>query len=97
MVLKGAHSAITTPDGRCFFNSTGNPGMATGGSGDVLTGIIAGLRAQAYTPLECCLLGVYIHGLAGDFAASTQGFEALIANDITENMGKSFQFLYGKL
>ncbi len=96
VVLKGAHSAITTPDGRCFFNSTGNPGMATGGCGDVLTGIIAGLRAQAYTPLECCLLGVYIHGLAGDFAASTQGFEALIANDITENMGKSFQFLYGK-
>jgi hydroxyethylthiazole kinase-like uncharacterized protein yjeF len=97
VVLKGAHTAITTPDGRCFFNTTGNPGMATGGSGDVLTGILAGLKAQGYSPLECCLLGVYIHGLAGDLACASQGFEALTASDITENLGKSFQLLYGKL
>ncbi|MEI7499918.1 MAG: NAD(P)H-hydrate dehydratase [Bacteroidota bacterium] len=96
IVLKGACSAITTPDGRCFFNTTGNPGMATGGSGDVLTGIIAGLMAQGYSSLESCLLGVYIHGLSGDIALVAQGYEALIANDIILNLGKSFQTLYGK-
>jgi NAD(P)H-hydrate epimerase len=96
IVLKGAHTAITTPDGRCYFNSTGNPGMATGGSGDVLTGIIAGLQAQGYSALESCLLGVYLHGLSGDIAASEEGYEAMIANDIILNLGKSFQTLYGK-
>lgn len=96
IVLKGANTAITTPDGRCYFNSTGNPGMATGGSGDVLTGIIAGLRAQGYAALESCLLGVYLHGLSGDIAASAEGYEALVANDIIVNLGKSFQTLYGK-
>ncbi|MEI6682892.1 MAG: NAD(P)H-hydrate dehydratase [Bacteroidota bacterium] len=96
VVLKGAHTAITTPDGRCFFNTTGNPGMATGGSGDVLTGIIAGLMAQGYSSLESCLLGVYLHGLAGDIAVSAKGFEALVASDITDNLGNSFQTLYGK-
>lgn len=96
VVLKGAHTAITTPGGQCFFNTTGNPGMATGGSGDVLTGIITGLMAQGYSSLESCLLGVYIHGLAGDMALRNAGFEALIAGDITENLGKSFQSLYGK-
>jgi len=96
VVLKGAYTAITTPEGNCFFNSTGNPGMATGGSGDVLTGIIAGILAQGYSSLEACLLGVYLHGLAGDLAVSVSGYEALIANDITENLGKAFQSLYGK-
>ena len=96
VALKGAHTAITTPDGRCFFNTTGNPGMATGGSGDVLTGIITGIMAQGYSSLESCLLGVYIHGLAGDIALNEQGFEALIAGDIINNLGKSFQSLYGK-
>jgi len=96
MVLKGAHTAVTTPDGNCYFNSTGNPGMATGGSGDVLTGIIAGLKAQGYTSFESCLLGVYIHGLAGDLALSEKGYEALIAGDIIDNLGKAFQSLYGK-
>ena len=97
VVLKGANTAITTPDGRCYFNTTGNPGMATGGSGDVLTGIITGLMAQGYSSLESCLLGVYVHGLAGDIALQEQGFEALIAGDIIINLGKSFQTLYGKL
>jgi NAD(P)H-hydrate epimerase len=97
VVLKGAHTAITDPEGRCYFNTTGNPGMATGGSGDVLTGIIAGLMAQGYTSRDACILGVYIHGLAGDFALSIEGYEALLASDITKNLGKSFQTLYGKL
>jgi len=96
VVLKGAHTAITTPDGHCYFNSTGNPGMASGGSGDVLTGIIAGLMAQGYSSLESCLLGVYVHGHAGDLALSETGFEALIAGDIIKNQGKAFQSLYGK-
>jgi len=96
VVLKGAHTAITTPDGHCFFNTTGNPGMATGGSGDVLTGIITGLMAQGYSSLESCLLGVFLHGRAGDIALQEQGFEGLIAGDIIINLGKSFQTLYGK-
>jgi NAD(P)H-hydrate epimerase len=97
VVLKGANTAITTPDGRCFFNTTGNPGMATGGSGDVLTGIIAGFMAQGYTSFESCLLGVYLHGSAGDIASGEQGMESLIAGDIVLSLGKSFQTLYGKL
>jgi ADP-dependent NAD(P)H-hydrate dehydratase / NAD(P)H-hydrate epimerase len=94
VVLKGAYTAITTPEGNCYFNSTGNPGMATGGSGDVLTGILAGLKAQGYAPLETCLLGVYVHGLAGDFAAEVLGQEALVAGDIIENLGNAFKSLY---
>jgi len=97
VVLKGAHTAITTPEGLCYFNSTGNPGMATGGSGDVLTGIITGLNAQGYSPLGSCLAGVYIHGLAGDIALTEKGYEALIAGDIIDNLGKAFKSLYGKL
>ena len=64
--------------------------MATGGSGDVLTGILAALKAQRYSSLETCLIGTYIHGLAGDFAAAEKGQEAMIAGDITENLGKAF-------
>jgi len=91
VILKGAHTAITSPDGTCYFNSTGNPGMATGGSGDVLTGILLGLKTQGYTSLETCLLGVYLHGLAGDLAAEKWGFEALTAGNITDYLGKAFQ------
>ncbi|TSA25376.1 MAG: NAD(P)H-hydrate dehydratase, partial [Bacteroidetes bacterium] len=97
IILKGAHTAITTPDGRCYFNATGNPGMATGGSGDVLTGILTGLLAQRYRPLEACLLAVYLHGLAGDLAAGSLGQEALIAGDIINQIGKAFLSLYGEL
>ncbi len=93
IIQKGAYTAITSPEGRCYFNPTGNPGMATGGSGDVLTGILAGLFAQGYTSLETCILGVFLHGLAGDLAASQRGFEALIAPDITEELGNAFQLL----
>ena len=94
VILKGAFTAITTPDGKCFFNPTGNPGMATGGSGDALTGILLGLLAQGYTPLSTCLLGTFIHGLAGDIAAKKKGFESLIASDIVESLGKAFRKLY---
>ena len=81
VVLKGAQTAISTPEGKCYFNSTGNPGMATAGSGDVLTGMILSLVAQNYSPFEACILGVYIHGLAGDIAAEARGYEALIAGE----------------
>ena len=90
IVQKGAHTAITFPNGTCFFNSTGNPGMATAGSGDVLTGVILSLLAQRYTPQEAALLGVYIHGYAGDIAAQELGMESMLARDITRNIGKSF-------
>lgn len=72
VVLKGANTSISTPDGKVYFNSTGNPGMAKGGSGDVLTGIITSLRAQGYSPEHAAVIGVFIHGLAGDIAAKKQ-------------------------
>ncbi|MBA4408226.1 MAG: bifunctional ADP-dependent NAD(P)H-hydrate dehydratase/NAD(P)H-hydrate epimerase [Odoribacter sp.] len=90
IVLKGAHTCITVPDGSAFFNSTGNPGMATAGSGDVLTGIILGLLAQNYTAEEASLIGVYIHGLAGDLAAAQFGQQALISGDIINKLGQAF-------
>lgn len=93
ILLKGAYSCFADPMGHCYFNSTGNPGMATGGSGDVLTGILTGLLAQGYTPLQAGLLGMYVHGLAGDIAAEQLGQEALIASDIIDNLGKAFQSL----
>ena len=86
IVLKGAHTAITFPNGTCFFNSTGNPGMATAGSGDVLTGMILSLLAQRYTPQESALLGVYLHGKAGDEAAKEIGENSMIARDIIGNL-----------
>lgn len=91
LILKGANTAIATPEGSCHFNNTGNPGMATGGSGDVLTGILTGLLAQGYSPLDASQLGVYLHGLAGDFAAQDLQQEALLAGDITNHLGKAFQ------
>ena len=90
IVLKGAHTAIACPDGECWFNSTGNPGMATGGSGDVLTGILTGLLAQGYSPKSAALLGVYVHGLAGDMAALDRSEEALTAGDLVEYLGASW-------
>jgi NAD(P)H-hydrate epimerase len=91
IVLKGAHTAIASPDGKVYFNSTGNPGMATGGSGDVLTGIITGLLAQGYEPLEVAITGVYLHGLAGDIAAAENSMEALVAGDLVKYLGKAFK------
>jgi len=86
VVLKGAGTVIATPDGRVFVNSTGNPGMATGGTGDVLTGMIGSLLAQGYTASQAACLGVYLHGLAGDLAAKEKGEEAMIAGDLIEKI-----------
>lgn len=86
IVLKGANTSITFPNGSCFFNSTGNPGMATAGSGDVLTGIILSLLAQRYTPEEAAIIGVFMHGRAGDKAAAERGMETMIASDITHSL-----------
>lgn len=90
IVLKGAHTCISFPDGQIYFNMTGNPGMATAGSGDVLTGIILGLLAQPYSAKDAVLLAVYLHGIAGDIAEERYGQEALIAGDIIENLGNAF-------
>ena len=94
-MLKGAFTSIATPEGDVYFNSTGNPGMATAGSGDTLTGIILGLLAQGYSPRQAAILGVYIHGLAGDIAAEEWGENALIAEDITTNLGRAFRHIGG--
>ena len=93
IVLKGAHTAVVSPDGTVHFNSTGNPGMATAGSGDVLTGIITSLLAQKYTPGEAAILGVYLHGLAGDCAKSRLSEESLISSDIIDNISESYVFI----
>lgn len=90
IVLKGAHTAIACPDGSCHFNNTGNPGMATGGSGDVLTGIITGLLAQGYSPKSAAIMGVYLHGLAGDLAAAALSEESMTAGDIVQFLGEAF-------
>ncbi len=90
VILKGANTSVTTPEGKVFFNSTGNPGMATAGSGDVLTGILLSLLAQGYASENAAILGVFIHGLAGDFAAAASGQESIIASDIIENLSKAF-------
>ena len=84
IIVKGAWTCIVTPEGNFHFNPTGNPGMATGGSGDVLTGILLGLLAQGYSREEACKLGVYIHGMAGDIAAEEKTEISMTANDIVE-------------
>ncbi|MCB9047036.1 MAG: NAD(P)H-hydrate dehydratase [Chitinophagales bacterium] len=90
IVLKGHNTVIVTPEGECWYNQTGNPGMATGGSGDVLTGIITGLMSQGYESFGAARLGVYLHGRAGDYAAAKWGENALTAGDIIDNLGKAF-------
>lgn len=91
ILLKGANTCIATPDGNCYFNSTGNPGMGTAGTGDVLTGIITGLLSQSYSPIEAAILGVFLHGLAGDIAAQSLRHEALLASDIISHLGVAFK------
>ena len=90
VILKGHHSALCCPDGHVTFNSTGNAGMATAGSGDVLTGIITALLARGYQQKEACLIGMYLHGLAGDIAARQLGMESLIASDIIQYLPQAF-------
>ncbi|MBI9060558.1 MAG: NAD(P)H-hydrate dehydratase [Marinilabiliaceae bacterium] len=93
VVLKGAHTIVITPAGHCYFNSTGNPGMATAGSGDVLTGIILSLLAQKYAPVEAARLGVYMHGLAGDIVYLQESYEGVTAGCIIEALGSAFKQL----
>lgn len=93
VVLKGAFTCITTPEGESYFNTTGNPGMAKGGSGDVLTGILTSLLAQGYTSKETCLLGVYVHGLAGDLASRHLGETSMLAGDIVRYLPEAFTSL----
>ncbi len=90
VLLKGAHSSITSPAGNVYFNNTGNPGMATGGSGDVLTGILTALLAQGYAPLDAAQIGCWVHGLAGDHAARHLGQVSLIASDIIDYLPGAF-------
>jgi hydroxyethylthiazole kinase-like uncharacterized protein yjeF len=93
VVLKGAHTSTSTPSGQVFFNSTGNAGMATAGSGDVLTGIILGLLAQGYSPEAAAILGVYIHGHAGDIGLERDSLQSLLASDIIDHIGEVFMEL----
>lgn len=91
IVLKGHFTAIVRPTGHVYFNSSGNPGMATAGAGDVLAGVIGAFIAQGYRPDLAATLGVYIHGLAGDLAAEELGETGLMANDITDYLGRAFR------
>ena len=95
LILKGAYTAIVLPDGNCWYNVCGNPGMATGGSGDVLTGVLTGLLAQGYTPEDAAILGVYLHSVSGDFSISDRGIseESLLASDIADGLGRVFGHL----
>ena len=103
IILKGHHSLIATPDGigrpagslgRGFFNNTGNAGMAKGGSGDVLTGLLTGLLAQGYSSVETAILGVYLHGKAGDLAAVASSQDAMLAGDIIQKLGEAFKHIH---
>ena len=96
ILLKGAHTVVIAPDGNIYFNSTGNPGMATGGSGDVLTGVILSLLAQGYSATDAAQIAVYIHGLAGDLAAKEVGETALVAGDIVANLPKAWRTIEKK-
>ncbi len=91
IVLKGAYTRIVCPDGKVYFNGTGNPGMATGGAGDVLTGMIGSLLAQGYEPEAAAKLGVFLHGLAADIALESESEESLSAGDIVNHLGRAFK------
>ncbi|WP_430812574.1 MULTISPECIES: NAD(P)H-hydrate dehydratase [unclassified Carboxylicivirga] len=93
LVLKGAYTAVIAADGHCYFNASGNYGMATAGSGDVLTGMLLALLAQGYLPLEAARLGVYLHGLAADLLLGQSAEEAIVASDIISNIGSAYKHL----
>lgn len=93
IVLKGHHTVVAGPEGECFYNLNGNAGMAKGGSGDVLTGILTGLLAQGYTSIQSALLGVFLHASAGDIAAENIGMKAMQASDIIKYLPKAWQKL----
>ena len=93
IILKGANTSIAFPDGSIYFNSTGNPGMASAGSGDVLTGIITSLLAQHYSPKEAAIFGVYLHGLSGDIAMNKVGVNSILASDIIDGIPAAYKYL----
>ena len=93
IILKDHHTAVITPDKKVFYNITGNSGMAKGGSGDVLTGILTSLISQKYNIEKACILGVWLHGKAGDFAAEKHSKEAVLPTDLIDNIGKVFKYL----
>lgn len=93
VIVKGHYSALCCPDGHVMFNNTGNAGMATAGSGDVLTGIITALLARGYQQRDACVVGMYLHGLAGDIAAKHVGMESLIASDLIQYLPEAFKRL----
>ncbi len=93
IVLKGHYTATVRPTGKVYFNSTGNPGMATAGAGDVLTGVITALLAQGYRPEHAATVGVFIHGLAGDIAAEEKGAYGMTASDIADNVGRAIRMV----
>ncbi len=90
IIVKGHHTLVATPDGRAFFNSTGNAGMAKGGSGDTLTGLLTSLLAQGYNPADAAIFGVWLHGKAGDVAAKNRSMEAMLATDLINSIGDVF-------
>ncbi|HWR59236.1 MAG TPA: ADP/ATP-dependent (S)-NAD(P)H-hydrate dehydratase, partial [Thermodesulfovibrionales bacterium] len=93
LILKGVPTVIAEPEGKAFINSTGNSGMATAGAGDVLTGMVSSFVGQGLSALDASILGVYLHGLAGDIAASEKGEHSLIASDIIEAVPAAFRAL----
>lgn len=93
IVLKDRYTAIVTPEGECWYNTNGNAGLASGGSGDVLTGIITGLLVQNYTSVQAAMLGVYLHGLSADLALEKQSMESMLAGDIITHLGMAFKSL----
>jgi NAD(P)H-hydrate epimerase len=94
IILKGHHTVIATPGGKTYFNNTGNAGMAKGGTGDVLTGVITALISQGYDPIEASILGVFLHGRAGDIAAEKSSLETITGTDIVDNFGDAFRSIY---
>jgi NAD(P)H-hydrate epimerase len=93
VVLKGQGTVVANPRGHCFTNTTGGHGLATGGTGDVLTGIIGGLLAQGIAPLDAARLGVFVHGLAGDLAAADKTARAMVAGDVIEALPRAWRVI----
>ena len=94
VVMKGYHSRVFTPNGTCYVNTTGGPGMAKGGSGDVLTGLIGGLMARGYSAEDAATLGVWIHGYAGDVLSAERTEEAFSSRELIDKLYLGFQELY---
>lgn len=95
VVMKGYHSRVFTPEGTCFVNTTGGPGMAKGGSGDVLTGLVAGLMARGYSARDAATLGIWVHGYAGDVLSEERTAEAYSSQQLIGYLWKGFKELYG--